>query len=175
MVLGDPNADEIVILWETSAACKTSSSLHYTQEAKCYHIHTYNDNGLRADFIDLTSLVQPQGYSVLNSEDSSVRFLLSVCKPLSFAGDDQHPAGCNGSMACLVGAGGSLGASVPLVVGNWSSRLDSRLHMHEGLPTVEYSVNMTKKETCEGVRNIRVHFLCPTENQVSCLYRSCAS
>ena len=168
VVLGDPNADEVVILWETSAACKTTSSLRYTEEAKCYHIHTYNENGLRANFIDLTSLVRPQGYRVLNSEDSSFKFLLSVCKPLSFAADHEHPAACNGSMACLVGAGTGFGASVPLVLGSWSSTLlGPRLHMHEGFLAVEYSVNITTPQgTCGNARNVKVHFLCPNENQV---------
>lgn len=159
-----------MILWETSAACKTSTSLHYTSEAKCYHVHPYEDNGLRANFIDLTSLIHPQGYRVLNSEDSSYKFLLSVCKPLAFASADaEHPTPCNGSMACLVeaAAGSSLVSSVPLVLGNWSSVLDSRLHMHEGLLSVEYSVNITQS-VCGSVnaRKVRVHFLCPSENQV---------
>lgn len=171
VVLGDPRSDQVVVLWDTSAACKTTSSLHYTQEAKCYHIHTYEEDGLRANFIDLTSLIHPQGYQVLSSEDASVNLLLSVCKPMVFGvgssppADEEHPTLCNGSMACLVHAAGSLGSSVPLVLGAWSSNeTDARLHMHEGLLTVEYSVS--GGGSCGSGRSVRIHFLCPDQNQV---------
>lgn len=170
MVLGNPREDQVVILWDTSAACKTSSSLRYTPEAKCYHLHPYHQDGLRASFMDLTSLVRPQGYHVLSSEDSSVQLLLSVCKPVRPEPD--HSA-CNGSMACLVSAGTSLGSgvssgSLPLVLGAWSR--EDRLHMHEGLLTVEYNVSAPSggaDSDCSSGRSVRVHFLCPNENQVS--------
>lgn len=173
MILGDPNADEVVIVWETSAACKTSSSLRYTKEAKCYHIHTYNDNGLKANFIDLTSLVKPQGYQLLSSEDKDFKLLLSVCKPLSLATtDDEHPLKCNKSMACVVGVGeGYDGVAAPLVVGGWSD--GAGLRMHDGMLTVEYKYDTDK--ACGKVRVVRVHFLCPSENQVcknACIYVS---
>lgn len=170
-MLGDPNADEIAILWQTSAACKTTSPLRYMQEAKCYHIHTYQDNGLRANFVDLTSLVRPRGYPVASSEDSSYRFLLSVCKPMSIpSGDAEHP--CNGSMACLVGAGEGFGGSAapPVVLGDCSAGvLPPRLHVHEGFLAVEYGTNTTQG-ACGGRRNVKVHFLCPSENQVQLDY-----
>lgn len=171
VILGEPSADEVAILWQTSAACKTTTSLRYTSEAKCYHIHTYEDDGLRANFIDLTSLICLEGYQVLNSEDSHFKFLLSVCKPMVFAGsgDTEHPSGCNGTMACLVEAGEGLGATVPLVLGGWSAGgLGPRLHMHEGLLSIQYSIEIPKGGgTCGSMRNVTIHFLCPDENQVN--------
>lgn len=170
MVSGDPYADEIVILWETSAACKNSSSLRYTSESKCYHIHTYDDNGLRANFIDLTSLIRPRGYKVIYSQDKRYKFLFSVCKPLAFsASDSDHPAQCNGHMACLVAAPGSSvgGVALPLVIGSGTSRRDSRLYMASGLLTLKYYNITGVSGTCGMKRNIKIHFLCPTSNQVS--------
>ena len=165
MIMGDPSSREVIIVWETSAACKTSSSLHYTSETKCYHIHTNNEHGLRANFIDLTSLIRPKGYQVVNSENDQFKFLLSICKPMVLgAGHESHGA-CNGSMMCLVEKGSSLGDGVPMVLGNWSSALESRLHMHEGLLTMQYSVSVNPG-ACGSVRNVTIHFLCPSGNQV---------
>lgn len=175
MVQGDPHSDEVVILWDTSAACKTTSSLRYTQETKCYHIHTYQDDGLKANFIDLTSLIHPQGYQVLSAEDASVKLLLSVCKPMRFAeslSSDEHPSSCNNSMACLVQSGGSLGSNAqsPMILGAWSADSAARLHMHEGLLTVEYNASVSGGGACGSSRGVRVHFLCPEQNQVCMCY-----
>ena len=169
---GDPHNEEVTIIWETSAACKTTSSLRYTPEAKCYHIHTYQQDGLRASFIDLTSLVRPLGYQVLNAENTQFKFLVSVCRPLRFGppgNDVDHPAGCNGTMACLVTAGGGFGESVPVVLGAWSGSGSPgpRLHMHQGLLTMEYNSTVGNTDgVCQGKRNVTIHFICPDENQV---------
>ena len=169
VVIGDPHAEEVTIVWETSAACKTSTSLRYTPEAKCYHIHTYQDNGLKANFIDLTSLVRPLGYQALSAENTQFKFLVSVCRPLRFATPDRdHPGTCNGTMACLVGAGGNLQGSVPLVLGDWTTGPSPGLRMHQDLLTVQYTTNHTNG-ACSGKRNVTIHFICPDENQVGCV------
>lgn len=162
VVLGDPNSDEILIVWETSAACKTTASRHYSRESKCYHVHAYEDNGLRATFIDLTSLIRPEGYLVESDDGTRIRF--SVCKPLMSISQDDFPSVCNGTMACLPTASSSQ------VLGVWSEGGEARLHMHNGLLTVEYSVNVSDA-VCEPThtRTVRIHFLCPEENQVCVL------
>ena len=162
VVFGDPYSDEILIIWETSAACKTSSSRHFSRESKCYHVHAYEDNGLRATLIDLTSLIRPQGYLVEAEDGTKIR--LSLCKPLMLSSDGvaDFPPACNNTMACHLPDG--MNTSDPLILGNWSDGDEARLHMHEGLLTMQYSVNGTCSPS--NMRSVRIHFLCPTENQV---------
>ena len=155
----------------TSAACKNSSSLAAnTQEGKCYHIHPYLDNGLKAKFIDLTNLIHPEGYAVSYPERPASIFLLSVCRPLENVG------GCSGAMVCLnqTDSGFNSDVTAPLKLGNMNS--DSRLHVEGSLLTVVYYVSV-KSGACFdsdnkiGNHSVKIHFLCPTGNVVRFRFR----
>ena len=153
-------------------SCKTSSYRHFSKESKCYHVHVYEDDGLRASFIDLTSLIRPNGYLV--ESDSGMKIRFSVCKPLMLrsqvTAQDDFPLPCNGTMGCVPVVEGkdSIGT---VVLGEWSDGEESRLHMHNGLLTVQYFVKNISEvcwrdNTATHTRSLRIHFLCPTENQV---------
>ena len=43
VMLGDPSGQVIELLWLTSAACHSDSSLAARPESKCYHVHPYTD------------------------------------------------------------------------------------------------------------------------------------
>ena len=162
VVNGDPHLSEILIMWETSAACKTSTSRRYTLESKCYHVHTYHQNGLRASLVDLTSLIRPQGYQVKSSDGTTIT--VSICKPLVATSSS---ATCNGSMAC---ARRGKGQEVVLL-GAWSEDKEMQLHMHNGLLSVQYSMKNVSEDcgtesSTTHTRNVRIHFICPKEDQV---------
>ncbi len=164
VVNGDPHAHEVLIVWETSAACKTSTSRRYSDESKCYHVHTYQDNGLRANLVDLTSLIRPQGYVVKSSDGTQIR--VSVCKPLMASTEVNISSTCVGKMACAQRGN----SHQEVVLGAWSEEdEDTKLHMHNGLLSVQYSQNTpncTVGGSSEGRRLVRIHFICPKENQV---------
>ncbi len=165
---GDPDSHAINILWVTSAACKNSSSLAANhQESKCYHVHPYLDNGLKANFIDLTNLIRPEGYTVSYPERPASSFLLSVCRPLENVG------GCSGSLACLnqTDPGFNTGVAAPLKLGDIGS--SSQLYVEGSLLTVVYYVSV-KSGSCfdsdskSGNHTVKLHFICPTGNEVNC-------
>ena len=159
--MGDPNSDTIEILWLTSAACKTDTNLATTEERKCYFMQAYEDEGLKARFVDLTNLIRPEGYEITYAERSDGVFKISVCRPLSL-GVDHH---CNGHLACLTGKDShfSIDGDVPIpLVAKGSAEGD--LHMEGDLLTVVYTETV---EECENKkRAVKIHFLCPTGDEV---------
>ena len=117
----------------------------------CHHIPP----GIQAKFIDLTSLIRPEGYLISYSERPDSRFRISVCRPLETAENQT----CTGSTACLVHGDDHFNVSAGERLGEIAGE-DSNLHMEDGLLTVEYSV---ASGACEGARRtIKMHFLCPT-------------
>lgn len=168
MIEGSPSSHAIQIVWVTSAACKRSTSLAAnTLENKCYHIHPYEDNGLKAKFIDLTELIRPHGYTVTYSERAQAKILLSICRPLEISQDSPH-ASCNGSMACLIESDPQLSSSLstPFVLGSGVGA-ESNLHMHGNFLTTIYSTSGCSEDGGPGNRTVMIHYICPSENQVS--------
>lgn len=168
---GDPDSHAIDIVWVTSSACKTSSSLApNSQESKCYHIHPYTDNGLKATFIDLTGLIRPEGYVVSYPERPAGKFNISVCRPLKGASGSDP---CADSMACLIETDPGFSSNIipPASIGEMSGP-EAALHMEDGLLTVAYSVAVTSGHYCfdadkgVGSQVVKIHFLCPSENEV---------
>ena len=167
MVEGSPTSHAIQIVWVTSAACKHSTSLAAkTTETKCYHIHPYEDNGLKAKFIDLSELIKPEGYTVTYSKREQAKILLSICRPLEISKDSPHAA-CNGSMACLIETDPKLSSSLntPLVLGD-SGGVESNLHMHGDMLTTIYNSSGCSEDAGPGYRSVAIVYICPSENQV---------
>ena len=163
MVVGDPADHTIEILWVTSAACKTDSSLAPTlHETKCYTIHAYEEDGVKAKMIDLSNLIQTSGYEVTHPESKDAVFLIGVCRPIQ---SSAHPQ-CNGSMACLIRSDSSFdlgGASLPLKLASIDSTPTS-LEIESDFPTVRYSGE--KGSGCESNRKVKVIYQCPTGSEV---------
>lgn len=167
MIEGSPTSHAIQIVWVTSAACKRSTSLAAKiTETKCYHVHSYEDNGLKAKFIDLSELIKPEGYTVTYSERPQAKVLLSICRPLEISKDSPHAA-CNGSMACLIEKDPKLSSSLasPLVLGNGGG-VESNLHMHGNLLSTIYTTSGCTEDGGPGNRSVMIHYICPSENQV---------
>ena len=167
MIEGSPTSHAVEIVWVTSAACKRSTNLAANAaETKCYHIHSYEDNGLKAKFIDLTELIKPEGYTVTYSEREQAKVLLSVCRPLQISGDSPH-ASCNGSMACLIETDPNLSSSLsaPLVLGSGIG-VESNLHMHGNFLSTVYSTSGCTEDNGPGNRSVVINYICPSENQV---------
>lgn len=167
VIEGSPTSHAVQIVWVTSAACKRSTHLAAnTAETKCYHIHSYEDDGLRAKFVDLTELIRPEGYTVSYSEREQAKILLSVCRPLEISKDSPH-ASCNGSMACLIETDPGLSSSLstPLVLGSGVGA-ESNLHMHGNFLATIYSSSGCTEDNGPGNRSVLINYICPSENQV---------
>ena len=167
VIEGSPTSHAIQIVWVTSAACKRSTNLAAkSSETKCYHVHPYQDNGLKAKFIDLTELIKPEGYTVTYSERKQAKVLLSVCRPLEISQDSPH-ASCNGSMACLIETDPKLssGLSTPLILGNGGG-VESNLHMHGDFLSTVYTTSGCTEDNGPGNRSVMIHYICPSENEV---------
>ncbi len=163
VVIGDPSTGSVDILWITSAACKTDTELVAGDESKCYFIQSYEEDGVKARFIDLSHLIRPEGYEASHEERSDALFKISICRPLSLG---PHP--CNGSMVCLLNTDSHFGDSFdspPYALAGRGDAEEAGLHMEGDLLTVIYS---QVAEGCEGGRRkVKVHFLCPTGDEVS--------
>ena len=162
VVSGDPSDHTIEILWITSAACKTNTQLAATAETKCYTIHAYEDNGIKAKMIDLTNLIQTAGYEVTYPEKKGAKFLVGVCRPIQ---STQYPQ-CNGSMACLIQADPSfeLGdVSIPLQLASIDVA-QSNLQIEADFPTVRFTGGQVS--LCDSGRKVKVIYLCPSGNEV---------
>ena len=156
----------IEIIWITSAACKNDSSLAAKNESKCYYIHAYEDQGIKAKLIDLTGLIRSHGYETTYAERGGVRFAVSVCRPMEGVSSSR----CNGAMACLVNQTGHTitHQPVPLPLG-YQVGGDSNLHMEGGLLTAVYT---SRGNSCDNnKRLVKVHFLCPSGVQVNIVRR----
>ena len=163
MVVGDPADHTIEILWVTSAACKTDSSLPATHETKCYTIRAYEENGVKAKMIDLSTLIQPSGYEVTHATTEEAVFLIGVCRPIQSV---THPQ-CNGSMVCLVhsGPGLQLGdASVPVKLASIDD--STSLQFESDFLTVRYTGE--EATGCDSKRKVKVVYQCPSGDDVSC-------
>ena len=159
--MGDPADRTIEILWVTSAACKTDTSLAATHETKCYTIKAYEENGIKAKMIDLSNLIQEPGYEVTHAEKEQAVFLVGVCRPIQ---SGTYPQ-CNGSMVCLVHSdpGLNLGdASFPLKLA--SINTSTSLQVESNFPTVVY--NGEKAAGCESKRKVKVIYQCPSGSEV---------
>ena len=167
MIEGSPTSHAIQIVWVTSAACKRTTGLAAKKaETKCYHVHSYEDDGLKARFIDLSELIKPEGYTVMYSERPEAKVLLSICRPLEVSKDSPHSA-CDGSMACLIDSDPKLSSSLstPFVLGNGGG-VESNLHMHGGLLATVYTTSGCTEDNGPGNRSVMIHYICPSENQV---------
>ena len=161
--MGDPADHAIEILWVTSAACKTDSSMAATPESKCYTISAYEEDGVKAKMVDLSHLIQTSGYEVAHPESKQGRFLLGVCRPIQ---SGTYPQ-CNGSMACLIQADPSYdlgGASVPLKLATINASQTS-LEIESNFPRVTYIGE--KPSGCDSERKVKVIYQCPTGSEVS--------
>ena len=127
---------------------------------------SYNDNGIKARFIDLQNLIKPEGYLVSSVDRPGAKFRLSICRPLNLTGD---ASACNGSMGCLLEKDTHFSSSVsaPLVLGNISGE-ESNLHMDNGILSVVYSHKTTRSCT-DNKSSVKINFLCPTGNEVRCV------
>ena len=164
VIVGDPNSGAIEILWLTSAVCKTDTKLVAQEESRCYFIQTYEENGLKARFSDLTGLILAEGHETSYVERGDARFKISVCRPLALG--DAHP--CTGSMACLMTGDShfTVTSELPLPLVERGAEEDSSLHMEGDLLTVIYSKDGV--DSCEHKqRSVKIHFLCPSGGEVS--------
>ena len=161
MVSGDPSDRSIEILWITSAACKTDTTLAASQETKCYTVSAYRDNGVKAKMFDLTNLIQTAGYEVTYPARKDARFLVAVCRPIQSM---QYPQ-CNGSMACLIQSDPKFelgGNSVPLKLASINGS-QSNLQIERDFPIVRYT---GKASECDSGRKVKINYLCPVGNEV---------
>ena len=151
-------------MWITSAACDKNSFYGPKDETKCYSVHPIHDNGLKAAFVDLTGLIKDTGYSATMSERPDLRVHISVCRPM-YTSD-----GCNNSMACLYSGDKALaidGKQLALSQLTEESRQGATPHMEGDFLTVVYPIsNTTTKGDCGNTPIVRVHFMCPTGDQV---------
>ena len=161
MVVGDPADHTIEILWLTSAACKTDSSLATTPETKCYTIRAYEENGVKAKMIDLSNLIQPSGYEATHAETKEAVFLVGVCRPIQ---SGTYPQ-CNGSMVCLVHSDPSFdlgNVSIPLKLASVDD--SSSLEVESGFPTLTYTGEQATG--CDKERKVKVIYQCPFGSEV---------
>ena len=163
MVAGDPSDHTIEILWITSAACKTDSALAASPESKCYTINAYEDDGIKAKMIDLSSLIRTSGYEVMHPENKEAKFLIGVCRPIQNA---QYPQ-CNGSMVCLIQTDPNFilgGASVPLKLAS-INEAETRLEIDSDFPTVRYTDS--EASGCDdSSRKVKIVYMCPSGSEV---------
>ena len=160
--MGDPADQTIEILWVTSAACRTDSSLAATHETKCYTIQAYKQEGVKAKMIDLSNLIQTSGYEVAHPETKDAKFLIGVCRPIQSGAYPQ----CNGSMACLIRAAPIFdldGASLPIKLASIDIS-ETSLKIESDFPTIRYTGE--EPSGCDSNRTVKVIYQCPTGSEV---------
>ena len=166
VVSGDPVDHTLDILWMTSAACKKNTPLAAQNETKCYTAQFYQDNGMKAKLIDLTSLIRTSGYEVTSPEREGAKFLVGVCRPIQNA---QYPR-CNGSMACLTQADQSFfldRESIPINLASIGNAVPTpSLEIESDFPTVTFSGPTSASSACEEGRKVKFNFICPSGNEV---------
>ena len=167
VIVGDPHTHAVEILWITSAACKTDSGVAPKDESKCYLIQSYEDPaaGLQAKFIDLSNLIRPGGHNASYVEMEKAEFRVSVCRPLQ-GGD--VPEQCVGAMMCLTQTDPNLHVSSVTPLG-YRNGEQSNLHIEDDLPTIVYTMNQTECEDTHK-RVVKIHFMCPSGNEVGIVY-----
>ena len=151
------------MMWITSAACKHTSD-KTPLETKCYNLkHSIDrDNGIEAEFVDLTGLIQDAGYEATMAERPDVIMNVSVCQPMK--SDDA----CDGSNICLYHGDSNLDVTTPLPLGfiTAESINESTPHYDSGVLTAVFP---TKKDNvdCSGSSPfVKVRFFCPTGDEV---------
>ena len=158
---GVPNRHVVEIIWITSAVCNPSGATAPKNETKCYSIHPIHDNGLKAAYIDLSGLIKDTGFSATMSERPDIRVDVSVCRPMN------RNDGCGGSMACLVSGDRDLSIKTKKLALSrlTGSRASATPHMEGDFLTVEYPISNDKVTGCDHPM-VKIHFLCPTGDQV---------
>lgn len=163
MISGDPRKHVVEIEWITSAACNKDSSDAPKMETKCYHIHSYHDNGLKASFVDLSGLIRDSGYTATKTGRPDLVLNISACRPV------KSSDGCNGAMACLYNGDSQLHeSSNKLSLSKLSSGnlMKATPHMEGNFLTAEYPISSLVAKDCDGTSFVRIRFICPTAEQV---------
>ena len=161
MLEGVPSRHVVEVIWVTSAVCNPSGPTAPKNETKCYSVHPVHDNGLKAAYVDLSGLIKDTGFSATTSERQGIRVDVSVCRPM------KRSDGCDGSMACLVTGDKELAVhSKNLALSKLQgSRESATPHMEGDMLTVEYPISSDKVTDCDSPM-VKIHFLCPTGDQV---------
>ena len=173
VIEGDPHNHAVEIIWITSAACKPPSddtSMH--NETKCYLLNHSEDkeNGIQAEFIDLTGLIQNKGYETTMAERPNIVLNVSICRPMR-GGD------CDGSMICLYQSDSHLNVNLsgkPLKLATLptsGSHNDIVPHYEDGIVTVIYPITPTVP--CTESAFAKIKFYCPVGDEVSEIGNTC--